>query len=29
VLRGTSLPVQLVSPLTRDGFRLRTPSLNQ
>ncbi|MCP3919552.1 MAG: DNA polymerase IV [bacterium] len=29
LLRGTSLPLEERFPLERDGFRLRTPSLNQ
>jgi nucleotidyltransferase/DNA polymerase involved in DNA repair len=29
VLRGSSFPLIETHPLTRDGFRLRTPSLNQ
>ena len=29
VLRGSSLPLVERFPLGRDGFRLRTPSLNQ
>jgi len=29
VLRGSSLPLLATHPLARDGFRLRTPSLNQ
>ncbi len=29
ILRGTSLPLAATHPLERDGFRLRTPSLNQ
>ena len=29
VLRGTQLPLRETHPLSRDGFRLRTPSLNQ
>jgi hypothetical protein len=29
VLRGSSFPLAKVRPLERDGFRLRTPSLNQ
>ena len=29
VLRGPSLPLKTTHPLSKDGFRLRTPSLNQ
>jgi DNA polymerase-4 len=29
ILRGTSLPLGATHPLEKDGFRLRTPSLNQ
>jgi DNA polymerase-4 len=29
ILRGTSLPLSATTELGRDGFRLRTPSLNQ
>jgi hypothetical protein len=29
VLRGASFPLAATHPLGRDGFRLRTPSLNQ
>lgn len=29
ILRGTSTPLRLSHPLRADGFRLRTPSLNQ
>ncbi|HVS10316.1 MAG TPA: hypothetical protein VMS76_10620, partial [Planctomycetota bacterium] len=29
LLRGATLPLCATSELTRDGFRLRTPSLNQ
>jgi hypothetical protein len=29
IVRGASLPLAATHPLEKDGFRLRTPSLNQ